>query len=136
MTEKINLDTFVDAVKDVLHERGPKFKYVPPLTADNDANACLYGVADKDGNITSSCLYGAVFIDKLGISYDPQWEQRSIYALIEENVEIPGDTATAYRIVDAFAFAQADQDNGEAYAHVEEVLDNKLYEAGYVRTDS
>lgn len=84
MTRIIKQDEFINAVREVLAERGPDFVYDSSATPDE---TCRYS---EDGGETGSCLFGAALIDKLHVPYLESWEGAPIYAVIRQDLPQQG----------------------------------------------
>ena len=119
------LNELLDAVAAVIEDRGPDFRYEgfkpndEPVETEND-QVCFYS---EDAGVTGSCVFGAAFIEKLGIEWGEDWEGRAISDLADSlGLTLTGSEDA---LLDKL---QATQDAGKPYSEVKKVLDK--YRAG------
>lgn len=119
----ITINDVIRATFEVLDERGGDFKYEPQGNTESPSNGCVYSA---DGGKTGSCLFGAALIDKLGVDYDPQWEQPLSIQDVLNDLGIPFTDEVGY----ALENAQSQQDTGNPYREVWRTLSEGLEEIG------
>lgn len=119
----ITLNDVIRATFEVLEERGDDFRYEPQGDTESVGKGCVYSA---DGGKTGSCLFGAALIDKLGMEYDPQWEQPLSIQDVLTDLGIPFTDEVGY----ALENAQGKQDVGNRYRDVRRGLSAALDEIG------
>lgn len=117
------LSDLIGAVREVLDERGDGFRYQSPSVANPEwtGPTCVYSI---DGE-TGSCLFGVALIEKLGVPYDPDWEERGIRNVLHDNVGLRYDWDDE-TVLEALADAQDNQDWGAPYGTVRRVFEDRL----------